>query len=443
MRQYLVASAADRIIAHPTVALVLTGVAAQVVFLRQLLDKLGVAFDILKIGEYKSAPETFTRTSSSEPARRQLEVFVGDVTDRFVAAVAASRKRSEVEVRALFDRPAIPAVEARSEKWIDEIAHPDRLEDEVKALFGRKIDLTQRSTRPVRASQWAFPEIAVIHIDGDITPGPSTPGLFGAAITGDDIAKAIKEARESSSIRAIVLRINSPGGAVQPSERIAREVELTRGKKPIIVSMADLAASGGYMAAAHGDTIYAAPSTLTGSIGIFSIKLSADRLLARLGVSVETVKVGQHADAGSAFRKWNAAERQAQEKVMRYLYGRFVALVAKGRKLSPEKVDELGRGRIWSGTRAQTVGLVDRSGGFLAAFDEARRRTGLPSRTEVRAVQLPVKAGGLFNQLLGIRSARDVVAASLPPAIIRGLEKLPAVLLHGSGQLARLEWVVE
>lgn len=442
MRQYLVASAADRVVAHPTVSLELTGVATQVVFLKGLLDKLGVAADVLKIGEYKSAPESLTRTSASKPARHQLEVFVGDVADRFVEAVAAGRKRPAAEVRALFDRAAIPPREAQSLGLIDSIAHPDELENATRAMFGgSKIALTERSKRPVRPSQWTYPEIAVIHIDGDITPGPSTPGLFGASITGDDIADAIKKARESDGIRAIILRINSPGGAVQPSERIAREVELTRGKKPIIVSMADLAASGGYMSAAYGETIFAPPNALTGSIGIFSIKLDLDRLIARLGVSVETVKVGDHADANSAFRAWSAPERQAQQRVLAYLYDRFVKLVAEGREMDPARVDQVGRGRIWSGSRARTAGLVDRTGGFLAAFDEARRRTGLPSRTEVRAVQLPVPAAGLFAQLFSIKSAAEVVSASIPAALYHGLEKLPAVLLHGGGDLARLDFI--
>ncbi len=440
MRQYYVASACDRVLLHPTTSLQLTGVATQIVYFRDLLDRIGVSAEVLKIAEYKSAPESFTRTSASDKAREQLRVYLKDVVNSFATRVAQSRESNAEQVLAHFGRTTIAPPTAKDLNLVDDIVHPDELEDAAKVLFGRKIRISKPSKPSKRPTQWTSPRIAVIYVEGEIVPGPSSPGLFGPTITGDDIAKAIKKARESSAVEAIVLRINSPGGVVLPSERIAREVELTRGKKPIIVSMGDVAASGGYMVAAHGDKVYAEPSTLTGSIGIFAVKLNVTELFAKVGLSSETFKIGDHADADSASRPWSEDERTAKHQELTYLYDRFIKLVSTGRKLSEKQTRAAARGRIWSGSRAKSNGLVDEMGGFLDALEEARRRTGLPRRTEIQVVHWPVASGGVLTQFLGLNTKTKKLLDGLPGPLRSALRSFPAVLWWGNENLARLPW---
>lgn len=441
MRAYYLASSCDRILLHPTTSLQLTGVASQMVYFKDLLDDVGIGAQVLKIAEYKSAGEPFSRTSASPAARHELEVFLRDLTRLFTSNVAAERKLDEAELRKILAQTSITAARAHALGLVDDLAHPDEIKEATKKLFGRSVSITAPSKRVRRAKQWAFPRIAIIYVEDEILPGPAEPSLFSQAPTGDVIARAIAEARESSSIEAIVLRVNSPGGAVLPSEEIARQVELTRGKKPIIVSMGDVAASGGYMAAAYGDEIYAPLAALTGSIGILAVKLDIGDLMAKLGLSSETFKTGPHADADSIFRPWSAEETDARQKELTYLYDRFVGLVSAGRGLADDKVREVARGRIWSGHRALGNGLIDHRGSVLDAIHEARRLAGICPGTAIRAVHWPTSLGGAIEKLAGA-AGQGKVWKALPKSLRRTLRAVPAVLFTDSRELALLPWLV-
>ncbi|RME49832.1 MAG: signal peptide peptidase SppA, partial [Deltaproteobacteria bacterium] len=337
----------------------------------------------------------------------------------------------------LRERVSISPPEAAEAGLIDGVFHPDEVEREVAERFGHPV--SDPPETPERSRQWQEPAIAVIHVSGDIVPVSTS--LFAESADGEKIAEAIEQAREDPGIRAIVLRVDSPGGAVLPSERIAREVERTRGEKPIVVSMGNVAASGGYMVSAPGERIFANPSTLTGSIGIFGLKFNLADLLARLDIHTETLRTGEHADVGSLFRPWTSEEISGIMREMRYHYERFVALVARGRGRSPEEIDRVGRGRIWSGAMAREVGLVDEIGGFLAALDAARSRAGLSPGTSVRLVQLPVRQRGMFDLVQRFTGSR-LATPSLPPRIAQPLRTIPASLWSEGSVLARLPWIL-
>src|SRR6185312_219507 len=247
------------------------------------------------------------------------------------------------------------------------------------------------SPSTTRADRWEHPRVAVIYVDGDITDGASKiiPLVGQKTAGGETLVKAISEAREDPSIGAIILRIDSPGGSALASELIAREVFATRGVKPILCSMSDLAASGGYFVAAGCDEIFAEPMTITGSIGIFYGKFDLSGLLAKVGISVDTYKRGAHADVESLYRPFTDEERAKLLDLLRYSYGRFVGAVADGRHLSKTDVDAVGRGHVYTGEQAKGIKLVDAFGGLGDAIDEAKRRAKLAPGEKIHIVEMP------------------------------------------------------
>jgi protease IV len=433
MAAYYAVAASDRVILHPSAELTLRGVAWQGVYLKELMDKVGVEAQVLQIAEYKSFGEAFTRTGPSDADREQIRTYLDDVTSAWVEAVAADRGLDAIAVRALLERAAITPPEAVRLRLAQGIAHPDQLEEAVEELVGEDIRLTSSSRADRHPIQWAFPRIAVIVVEDGIVGGPDGGGLFVPRVTGDDIADAIERAREDDDVRAIVVRVNSPGGELQASERIAREVELTRGEKPILVSMGDVAASGGYMAAFNGDRIYAEPGTITGSIGIIAAHFDMVGLAMRAGIHTDTAKVGSHADLDSIFHRWSDDEAAAVLEVLRHHYERFVAGVAAGRKLPVARVREVAKGRIWSGARARENGLVDELGSFTDVMDEARRRAGIREGTEIEVVYWPRIPSGLAD-LLGI-------GATLPVSMRRLLLRLPAMVWSRQTYFAEMPWI--
>ena len=435
MASYYAACGSDLVLLHPSADLTLTGLAWQGVYLKELLDRVGVEAQVVQIAEYKSFGEAVTRTGPSDADREQVTAYLDDVAATWVEAVAADTGADPAAVRALFDRAAIAPPEAVKLKLADGIAHPDELEDRVEDLVGRDVQMTSPSDDDRHHLQWAFPRIAVIHVEDGIVGGPAGEGggLFGPNVTGDDIADSIEKAREDDGIAAIVVRVNSPGGELQASERIAREMERTRGVKPVLVSMGDVAASGGYMAALNGDRVYAEPGTITGSIGIIGAHFDATGLALRVGVRAETMKVGGHADQNSPFRRWSEEEKAAILALLEHHYQRFVSMVAAGRKLPVDRVREVARGRIWSGSRAQASGLVDEIGSLADAMDEARRRAGIRSDTEVEVVYWP-RVPSRLAELLGVRSA-------LPASVRHLIASLPAMVWSRETMFAELPWV--
>jgi protease-4 len=441
MRQYYLATAAERVLLHPTATVGLHGIAAIELYARNLLDRLGVGVQVLQLFEYKSAGEMLTRTSPSAAAREEVMSYLADVYGRFAATVSRERQIAPDRLQAIVERPGLTPPEARQERLVDEIAYEDQVDGMMSKQLGFPVSVSRSRAAAKRPTQWSAPQIAVVHVSGEIVDQPSAGGVLSSALGAPEVAEAIRDARESPRVGAIVLRVDSPGGMVQPSEEISREVERTRGRKPIIVSIGDVAASGGYWVAAPADAIFAPPSALTGSIGVVGVRLDMAGLAAKVGLTSEILKIGGHADAENPFRSWTPEEEAAQFAEMKYVYDCFVERVAVGRHLDRGVVEGLARGRVWSGEQARQRGLVDRLAGLAAALEEAKRRSGLPDRTSVQVISLPLDRRGVVQQLLAEPAdPLQTRAAVLPPSLRAVLDAVPKVLWYPRAPLIRFPW---
>jgi protease-4 len=436
-KDYYIATAADRIWVDPAGGVRLAGMAGTQLHFRDLFDQIGVNPQFEKIEEYKSAPESFTRTEPSEPALRMRNELYDDLYATIVDDIASGRHKSADEIRALIDGGPYTAGQlAALPALVDGVVAPDDLGKAVReALGARAAPFLPRPNR--RATRWDHPAMAVIYIEGDIVTGRSqTIPLLGRRLAGaDTIVAAIAAARADAGIDAIVLRIDSPGGHALASEVIAREVFKTRGVKPIICSLGDLAASGGYFVAAGCDRIFAEPTTITGSIGIFVGKVDLSALLSRLGVSWTTFKRGAAADRESYFRPYSEDEKQRVKEQIRYYYDRFVEYVGKGRGMTAQEVDDVGRGRVWTGRQASGLKLVDELGGIGDAIAYAKDKAGIDKDTPTRVVQLPEAEASLLGKLLGVGlSEHDDASLALAPGIRDLARALPGSLWVDPGQ---------
>jgi protease IV len=431
-RDYYVASAADKIYLDPAGGLRIVGLAATTLYFRGAFDQVGVSPQFEKIAEYKSAPEQFTETAASEAAARMYGELYDSLWEQWVAAVAEGRKLSPGEVQALVDGGPYTAGDlAKDTRLVDAVAPPDKISQLVFAELGR----AYRVGRPPveRPERWQRPTVAVIYVEGDITDGKSrTIPILGRSLAGGEtLVAAITAARNDPRVGAIILRIDSPGGSAVASELVSREVFATRGVKPILCSLGNLAASGGYFIAAGCDVIFSEPATITGSIGIFYGKFDLSGLAQRAGVTFQTYTRGQRADVESLFRPYTEEERGILLDKLRYMYGRFIGAVADGRKLTTEQVDAAGRGQVYTGAHAQTRKLVDRFGGLGDALDEAKRRMGLGPDALVQLVELPRPPSSLFGVLGNLIGAREPAGASVLelPVVRQLLRGVPASVI--------------
>ena len=446
-KAYYVASAAERLYLDPAGGLRLTGMSSTAMYFKGTLDRLGVQADFLKIAEYKSAPEQYTRTGPSPEAAKVRGSLYDDIYGRLVDRLAASRGVSAVKMRALIDAGPYTAVEAKRAGLVDALTHGDEVEDDIGEKLGHHVEAVAVDTRTRRPRSWELPQIAVLYVDGDIIDGKSQyiPILDRRLVGHKTLIEAIANARSDPRVKAIVLRVDSPGGSALASDLIAREIARTRKVKPVVCSFGDVAASGGYFIAAACDPIFASPSTITGSIGIFTGKFDLTGLANKLGVSVDTTRRGAHADIESWWRPYSDEERRVLLEKLRYYYDRFVDTVAEGRKLTHAEVDRVARGRVWTGAQAQAkeIGLVDKLGGFMDAVVEAKRRAGLGEWEPVELEALPDEPTTLLGQLLallGIRVEGEVSALKIVPGIVELLRALPAsVMAAPSTPQARME----
>ena len=394
-REYYLASAADRVYLLPTSALDLTGVASYEVFLRGTFDKLGAYPDFLQIGDYKTAVNQLTQKSFTPAHREMAQSLNGDTYEQLVRGIASARKKTEAETRQLLDQGPFSPEDAVRVGLVDGLAYEDQLDDRVPQLRQagemRRVDgsdyerVTPRSlgVRPTS-------RIAVLYASGVIASGKSgyDPGN-GVVVGSDTFVEQLRRLREDDSIKAIVLRVDSPGGSSVASDVIWRELMITRDEnpsRPLITSMSDLAASGGYYISVPGQVIVAQPGTLTGSIGIFAGKIVIDGTLDKIGISTETVKSGKNSDIYSPFSRFSPEQRMKVGQYMDGFYKSFVAKVAEGRHMTPERVDAIAQGRVWTGAQAKDRGLVDALGGLDTAVSIAKQRAHIPADEEVDLV---------------------------------------------------------
>ena len=389
-QEYYLASVADRIIMMPAGQLDLTGVATYELFFRGALDKLGVQPDLLHIGDYKTAANTFTEKSFTKAHREMSESLNRDWYDELVRVIAAGRRKTPEEVRAAIDGGPYLADQALKAGLIDRVAYEDQLDDEGPEKGTKRLEATNYYNAVVpSASRIPGARIAVLYATGTISSGRSAPD--GGSTGSETFVEWLRKVRVDPSVRAIVVRVDSPGGSAIASEVMWRELMLTRDLKPLIVSMGDVAASGGYYIAVPAHTIVAEPGTLTGSIGVVTGKFVLGGAADKLGVGTGSVSDGKRAEIYSPFRPFSADERARVEEQMRTTYELFVSRVATGRRSSREKIDAVGQGRVWTGHQALERGLVDELGGLGRAIRLAKERAKLDVTKDVDLVVYPQK----------------------------------------------------
>lgn len=392
---YYLASAASRVLLMPGGSLDLSGVATYELFFRGALDKFGVVPDLLHIGDYKTYSNTFTEKAMTA-AHREMNVALNrDTYTELVRAIAEGRKKSEADVRKALDAGPFLGADAIAAGLVDALAYEDQIDDTAPVagthrLTGESYGI-HGADAPFRA-----PKIALLYAVGEITSGASAVQATGGSTLGSEtFVQWIRSARADRSVRAIVIRIDSPGGSAVASEVIWRELMLTRDVKPLIVSMGDVAASGGYYIAAPAHVIVAQPGTLTGSIGVVTGKFVVKGALDKLGVGIGVVTDGAMADMNSPFREFTPAERAKVEAQMHATYSDFVAKVAEARHSTPQKIDAIAQGRVWTGHQARELGLVDALGGLTDAIALAKTRAHIEAATQVSLVVYPGKRGFL------------------------------------------------
>jgi protease-4 len=418
-KDYYIASACDKIFVPPPGELFTIGLAADVMFFRGSLDKLGVYPDVYQIGKYKSAGDTFTQKQMTDAHREYINSMLDDLFGRFVQGVAESRKKSVDEVKTLIDNAPYSAAQAKDAGLIDGALYRDDVEKELKKRLGygdndqlhiaRGSDYKQISQESLGLNKGE--KIAVVYAAGDIVSGKSSFGSSGEETIGSDsLVKTINEMRDDKSIKAIVLRIDSPGGSGLASDIIWRAIEAAKAKKPIVVSMSDVAASGGYYIACNANKIVAEPSTITGSIGVVGGKPVLKGFYDWIGVSNEYVMRGKNAGMFRETEKFNDAERAKFEEFLRNTYVDFITKVGKGRNKDKDYIDSIGQGRVWTGAQGKDKGLVDEYGGLDKAIEIAKQLANIPGDKSIQRVIMP-QPPSFLEQLINADDDNDSVDA--------------------------------
>jgi protease-4 len=392
---YYLATAFDRIYLQPSGTVGLTGITVEQLFLHDALAKAGITFQSAKRHEYKSAADNLTERGFTGPTREAVERLAVSVAEQITAAVAERRGKTPEAARALLDRGPFLAEDALAEGLVDALGYRDEVYADVRkeagadailqyvARYQRAHALAQRA-RKLPNPRERF--VAVIYATGPIRQGRSNRGpLSGSSIGSDTVAAALRSATSDERVRAVLLRVNSPGGSAVASDTIWREVVRTRAAgKPVVVSMSDVAASGGYYISMAADVIVAQPGTLTGSIGVIMGKPVFEEAFGRVGITTDSVSVGTGATMFAPTHPFSEDEWQRINTWLDAVYRDFTEKVASGRRMTAERVHEIARGRVWTGADAAQNGLVDELGGMAAAAEIARRRAGLPADAPLR-----------------------------------------------------------
>jgi len=463
---YEIALACDTIAMPPAATLEITGVRAEMMFFKSLLDRLSVKAEILQVGEFKGAGEPLTRDSMSPQLRRQYEAFVGDLFEQFVGRVAELRRLPVEKARDLIDTGVFTPEAARAAGLIDAVSYEDevidalakrlrldepklardyaerKIDDDFSGLGGLVKLAEMLSGQKPAAAAGRGKRIAIVHVIGEIREGKGRDDLLGGAAAGaETITKAVRAAAKDEAVAGIVLRIDSPGGSALASDLIWREVK--QAGKPVVASLSDVAASGGYYIAVAADRIVAAPGSLTGSIGVVGGKVAVGPGLEKAGIHTDVVSKGRNAGWLSTSQPFTASEREAFMATMQDVYRLFTTKVAAGRKLDLEQVKALAEGRVFTGRMAKEAGLVDRLGTLDDAIDEARKLAGIAADEPLDRLLLP-EPRGLFEDLFGAMGGGDPVARAASATglvtaarslIMARIAELPAVAaLAGEAQ---------
>lgn len=443
-KAYYLASVADKVYVNPQGGLDFRGLSASTVFFKEALDKLGVDMQVIKVGTYKSAVEPFLLNAMSEASREQVSAYVNSIYTSFLQDIAADRGIAIDSLRHIADNYLIrnPG-DALEYKFVDALLYKDEVLEKLKTLLGitegKKlpfISLLKYADQP--SSSNSSDEVAVLYAYGEIVDGEGTIGQIG----GDKISRELRKLRENDKVKAVVLRVNSGGGSALASEIIWREVELIRKSKPIMVSMGDYAASGGYYISAAADSIFAEESTLTGSIGVFGMVPNLKNLMnTKLGIHIDEVNTGKYSGMMHNFTKPLTAEEIAIIQMqVNTVYQTFMERVSIGRNLSIAQVDSIGQGRVWTGKQALEIGLVDKIGSTDAAISAAVSKAGL---TDYKVVEYPSTEDSFLSLL---SSSKDKIKLWFLKEELGEYRKYimdVKTVLEKSGIQARLPYSVE
>ncbi len=390
---YYICSVADKVILNPQGMVDWHGVASQTIYYKDLLAQLGVEMEVFKVGTYKSAVEPYTSMKMSEENREQITAYTSSIWNNMVKGVSSSRGITPEKLDECADRYMAFASpeETLAAGLVDTLLYMDETKNFLKQLMDIEEDdrLEVLSLDEVKNIQKNIPLdksgniIAIYYAEGQIVDVPSSANIGATPeIVGDKVCKDLSQLRDDETVKAVILRVNSPGGSAFASEQIWNEVVKLKEKKPVIVSMGDYAASGGYYISCAADTIIAQPNTLTGSIGIFGMFPNPHKLVTdKLKLNVETVKSNKHADFGSIFRPFNDSERAIMQGYINRGYATFIKRCADGRQMSTADIESVAQGRVWTGEMAKEIGLVDLLGDIELAKDIAAEKAGIESYT--------------------------------------------------------------
>lgn len=434
-KEYYIATAADKIFVPPPGDLYVNGFAAEAMFYKGSLDKLGVEAEVIQIGpKYKNAPDQYTKKEMGEGQREVTNAILDEYFGRFTGAIVESRKKSLADVTALVDNAPYNATQAKSVGLIDEAYYRDQVESELKSRLGYKEDEKLRtvsgsSYREIPSDSLGLNQgerVAVIYASGAISPGSTGSGpLNGEVVGSDTVVAAVNDAAKDTSVKAIVLRVDSPGGSAMASDLMWHAIENAKAKKPVVVSMGDVAASGGYYIACNANKIVAQPASITGSIGVFMGKPVMKGLYDWLGITNEYTMRGKNAGIFRETEKWTPEERAKMEAQANSIYfDSFLPKVAAGRGKTVEEVNNMAQGRVWTGTQAKANGLIDEFGGLEKAIDIAKGLANLPADKDVRRVVFPAPRP-LLERYFGSPDDSAQFSAAEQKAQAALLESLP------------------
>ncbi|MEA2800083.1 MAG: protease [Rhodospirillaceae bacterium] len=447
LADYYLASSLEQIWLQPSGGFSVAGIAVQTPFIKTGLDKLGVKVEGGKRYEYKSAPDTFMETGYTGPARANLQQLLDSLYGQFVGDVSRERHIEPAKLRQLIDAVPFDSERARQENLVDKVGYRSDALDEVAARFGKSRDLVSLSDY---AADEARPKprgevVALVRVSGAIASGPGSDSPLDDDVVAlaEDVVDALDQAARAKEVRAIVLRIDSPGGTYPAADAIADAVGRARSAgKPVIVSMGDVAASGGYLAAIRGDVIVAQPTTITASIGVFSIWPVASELLASLGIRVERLSIGTNAGMYSPFQVPTPAQSAAVSRELDTVYAEFTRQVGEARKLDGARLDAAARGRVLSGIDAKQAGLIDELGGLQLAVNIAKAKAGIDESRQVEIHHFPAESDRWQKvlervlRLAGVDAAGPTIRA--PREVRETLARFGIVARPGNARLPPL-----
>jgi protease IV len=421
-RDYYLALAADRIYLGPTDPLMLKGLRAESMYFKKTLDKLGVNVEVEHAGKYKDFGDMFTRSDMSPETREVLTSMVDDLYRNLVARIAAARRKTPGEVQAIIDQGPFTASQALNAGLVDELRFEDQMWGELKAALKLnkdpvKMGIDQYLKVPLdTVGLQGKTRVAMVIGEGDIVRGDAGDnGADETALTSYGFNKLLKSVENDSTIKGVIVRIDSPGGEVTASDDIWRQMNLLSKKKPLVISMSDVAASGGYYMAMTGDPIIAYPGTLTGSIGVVFGKPDLHGLYDKLGITKQAVMRGKNADIDSDYTALTPDQRAKLRAGIDETYADFISKVSAARRRPADQIQTVAQGRVWLGSQAQANGLVDELGGIDAAIDAVKKKANIPAAENVRLVVYPPRRSLL--DLLLKKPQEDAVEAKLKQAL--------------------------